>query len=358
MRAEQGHLSLQPIEAPVSTIHPAGIVADGQRLVWISDEAQGKSLWLSDEAGVSWRRLMRLERPFPADLQLRRRALLYTLPDGRSAVASLLLPPNYDSSRPYPLILSVYPNQVYTEESAGTQFDPISVYSVDAYALATLGYIVASPSTPPFDGDPSDYEALSYYSGLVEDFAREAIAQRITEPGRIGLLGHSNGGYLGLGVAGRTRLISAIALSSPFPDLVQVDELPAPLFRTDTCAPNRLYGGSIGFVEDPNGPLWRMGAPAHQALERFLRSSPIYQLGPQTPPTLLLQGEFDSRGTADSQRVYTRLNRQNVPVQLAQYWGEGHNLLTAASIRDRVHRIVDWYSLHIASAPGDTANVR
>ena len=88
------------------------------------------------------------------------------------------------------------------------------------------------------------------------------------------------------------------------------------------------------------------------ALDRLLRSSPLYQLGPQTPPTLLLQGEFDGHGTTDAERVYIRLNRQNVPVQLARYWGEGHNFMMAASIRDRVHRAIAWYGDHLGVKPG------
>lgn len=353
VRAAQGRLVLQAVEAPVAPVTPVGIVANGDALVWTADDVQGKSLWVSDGSGQNWRRLMRLERPFPAELQLERRAIHYTLPDGTDAVAVLLLPPNYDASRPYPMIVNPYPGQVFRDESVNTQFDPISVHSVEAYVLAHMGYIVARPSTPSFQGNFADYEALSYFSGLIEGFAEEALRRGLTEPGRIGLWGHSNGGYLGLGVAGRTQLIDAIVSSSPFPDLVQVSELPAPLFGIDACAPNRLYGASAAFAEDPDGPLWRMGGPTHEALDRFMRSSPIYQLGPQTPPTLIVQGQFDGRGTADSERVYTRLNRQNVPVQLVRYWGEGHNFLVAESIRDRVHRAVDWYGVHLANAPRD-----
>lgn len=352
-RAVQGRLVLQAIESPFAPLTPAAIVAHGDALVWTAEDAQGKSLFVSDGSGANWRLLMRLERPFPADLALERRAFHYTAPDGSDAVAILLLPPDYDARRPYPLILNPYPGQVFNDESVTTQFDPISVYNVDAYALAHMGYIVARPSMPYFQGNHADYEALSYFSGLIEGFAEEVVRRGLTEPGRIGLWGHSNGGYLGLGVAGRTQLIDAIVSSSPFPDVIQVAELPAPLFGVDACAPNRLYGASAAFAEDPNGPLWRMGGPTHEALERFLRSSPLYHLGPRTPPVLIMQGQFDSRGTADSERVYTRLNRQNVPVQLARYWGEGHNFLVAESIRDRVHRAVDWYGAHLRATAQD-----
>ena len=353
VRVAQNRLSLMAVDAPAEAVTPMGLVAHSEALVWSSDDVQGRSLWLSDADGRNWRQLMRLDRPFPTELHLERRALHYRLPDGRDAVAILLLPPNYDPSRPYPMILDVYPNMPFTDSSVQRQFDPMSVYNVEAYTFAHMGYIVAKPSTLPYEGDPADYEALNYFAGLVEAFAQEALARGMTEPGRIGLWGHSNGGYLGLGAAGRTRLINAIVSYSPFPDLIQVSELPAPLFQIDACAPNRLYGGSMPFAEDPNGPLWRIGGQTSEALDRYIRSSPIYQLGPQTPPLLLIQGEFDGRGTADAQRVYTRLNRQNVPVQLVRYWGEGHNFLVAESIRDRVHRAMNWFGAHLRDAPSD-----
>lgn len=356
LRAQESGLILEAITPPEASLAPTGIVPQSNALVWTSEDLHGKSLWISDSAGQDWRRVLRLERPFPADLQFQRQALQYTLPDGRSAIAILLLPPNYDSARPYPIILDVYPGQNYREESVNTQFNPNNVHGVEAYTLASMGYVVARPSTPRFNGEPADYEPLDYYSGLVEAFAREAIARGLTSPGRIGLWGHSNGGYLGLGVAGRTRLINAIVSSSPFPDLIQVADLPAPLFKTDACAPNRLYGASLNVAEDPQGPLWRMGAPSYQALDRFIRNSPLYQLGPQAPPTLIVQGEYDGRGTADAERVYTRLNRQQVPVQVARYWGEGHNFLNGASIRDRVHRAIDWYGRHLIDTPRPDAS--
>src|SRR5690606_12416839 len=87
VRATQSRLTLSAVDAPAEAVTPMGLVANGQALVWSSDDVQGRSLWLSDADGRNWRRLIRLERPFPAELQLERRALHYRLPDGRDAVA-------------------------------------------------------------------------------------------------------------------------------------------------------------------------------------------------------------------------------------------------------------------------------
>lgn len=354
LRANGPRLSLDNAALPDVDSTVVSIVPQTQALISIERTAAGEAIWISNEGGGRDRRkLMSLDRPEVADLKSLRRSMFhYRLPTGASAVGALLLPPDYDPSKRYPLIIDVYPFRTYTDATSVRAFDPRSFDNVDVYALASLGYVIARPSLPDYDGDASAYEPLSYYADLIEGFSGEAIAAGLTSTGRVGLWGHSNGGYLGLAVAARTRNIKAIVSYSPFPDLMTSDERPGIIFSPDNCAPNRFYSHQIAYAEDPKGPFWRMGAPSYAAFERYVRNSPIYQLGPQTPATLVVQGEYDSKGTADSERVFTRLARQGVPVQLARYWGEGHQLSSAGNIRDRIDREVAWFDQHLSVASG------
>lgn len=348
LRADGDRLSLQGVKPRTSRFTPASMIPGSNEITWIERSAEGQLLWISDARGRVFRKAMSLARPDNAAIgDIRGKAFHYSLPDGRPAVAALLLPPGYDASKRYPVILDVYPFRDYSEASAERSFDPALIHDVDYYALASRGYVIARPSLPDFKGDVSSYEPLSYYADLIEGFANETISKGLGSEGRIGLWGISNGGYLGLATAARTKKIGAIVSFSPFPDLMSSDERPGLVFSPDNCAPNRFYGGQIAYAEDPDGPFWRIGAPSYAAFDRYVRNSPIYQMGPQTPATLLVQGEFDSRGTADVERVFTRLARQGVPVQLARYWGEGHTFETGGNIRDRVQREISWFDSHL-----------
>lgn len=354
LEVKGARLSLGKITPPSPSLEPAGYIGAGDGFSWIERSAQGQALWVSDNRGKGFRKLVTLDHAGPeAFRRFGKKALHYTLPNGKPALAMLLLPPDYDESKPYPVILDVYPFQDYREGSLKTVFErgALAASQPDIYALAERGYVIARPSLPNFTGQPSDYEPLQHYTAMMERFAEEAIKAKLTSPGRIGLWGHSNGGYLALAAAARTKLIGAVVAYSPFSDLQSSPERPALSFSPDACAPNRHYGHRIAYAEDPQGPFWKMAAPTHAARERYVRNSPIYNLGAGAAPTMIVQGEFDTQGTVDSERVYTILDRQDVPVQLARYWGEGHSFESPDNIRDRVNREIEWFDKHLSPAP-------
>jgi dipeptidyl aminopeptidase/acylaminoacyl peptidase len=351
LRATADRLSLTDINRPDPSLKPLGIASDGETIVWTEKTPLRQALWLSKGDG-DWRRLMTFERPLAEDiLAFQKKAFAYRLPDGKTAFAALLLPPGYDASKPYPLIIDVYPFRNFSEQTGARAFDASQSAHADVYALAREGYVVARPSLPNFTGAISDYDPLPYYADLIENFASQAIAAKLTSSGQVGVWGHSNGGYIGLAVSARTKLVNAVMASSPFPDLITASEQPFPTSAFDACAPNRAYANAITFTEDPNRPFWRIGAPTYAALDRYIRNSPIYNMGPNGPATLILEGQFDSQGTANSERVYMRLARQHVPVQLARYWGEAHVFTSAGNIRDKIDRQIAWFNKHLRRDP-------
>lgn len=345
-RTKAGRLDIKRVVPPVDSVTPACLLPSGG-VVWIERAQPGQSLWVCNDEGEAWRKIGSLPSSTAQLVPLQIREFETEAEDQRRLLSSMLLPSIYDSSKTFPVILDIYPFRNYSEISSLSAFNYNNFYDINAYYLASSGYIVVRPSLPDFSGDSATYNPIEYYTDIIERVALSLVEGRVALPHQLGLRGHSNGGYLALAVAARSKAISAVVADAPFPDLLTSDERPALAFSTDECAPNRFYANQIAFAEDPNGPFWRMGAPSYADLDRYLANSPIYSLNAKSPPTLIIQGEYDSKGTGDSERVFTRLSRLGVPVQLARYWGEGHNLSTAKNIRDAIARERSWFDLHL-----------
>ncbi|MEJ1968560.1 MAG: alpha/beta fold hydrolase [Rhizomicrobium sp.] len=80
------------------------------------------------------------------------------------------------------------------------------------------GYIVVIPTILSPPGSIS-FDPLDLYSSQIEALAAQLIEAGVATPGGIGFYGHSYGGYTALCVASRTKLISAVVASAPFPIL-------------------------------------------------------------------------------------------------------------------------------------------
>ncbi len=85
-----------------------------------------------------------------------------------------------------------------------------------------------------------------------------------------------------------------------------------------------------------------LGASPLSDPDRYIRNSPYMRMQHAGTPLLILYGEFDAYPTS-VRKVFVELDRLGIPVQLAQYWGEGHNLETRGNIGDAWGRKLAWF---------------
>ena len=134
----------------------------------------------------------------------------------------LLFPPDYRSGHRYPLIVEVYPErpgdcaapEVRHRFAMGAH--PTS-YS--EHLLAARGFVVLRPDAAggiarTADGPQADL------AGIVDRGVDAVIAAGIVDPGRIGLLGYSQGGFTSLWIATQSRRYAAVVSLNGWTDLV------------------------------------------------------------------------------------------------------------------------------------------
>ncbi len=141
------------------------------------------------------------------------------------------------------------------------------------------------------------------------------IAQGLADGNKLGVFGHSYGGYLSAWAITQTTRYDAAVVSAGAPDL-------AALWAQSDTHQYRAY--------EFNGKPW-------ETFEQWRARSPIAHIAKAKTPTLVLNGEADQRiPFPQAQETYQSLKFLGVPTQFVHYPREPHGL------REPRHR-ADWY---------------
>jgi dipeptidyl aminopeptidase/acylaminoacyl peptidase len=179
----------------------------------------------------------------------------------------------------------------------------------------------------------------------LDDGVRPAVEHLISlgmcDSARLGLIGHSYGGYTVYGLLTQTtRYKAAVALAG-------LTDLTAWYFDFD---PRLRYSepaeaAAVGplSLERAQG---RMGVPPWVDPERYQRNSPVFGANRITTPLLIVQGDLDFEG-AQNEELFTALDRLGRRAEFVRYLGEGHIIDSPANVIDLWNRIFDWFDSNL-----------
>lgn len=144
----------------------------------------------------------------------------------------------------------------------------------------------------------------------------------LADGGRLGVFGHSYGGYLSAWAITHTRRFKAACVSAGAVDL-------AAHYGQSDIHKYRAY--------DFEGAPW-------ESPEHWKRSSPITTVASATTPTLILVGESDQRvPMPQAQELYQALTALKVPTQFVHYPREPHGLREPRHRADWLARMRGWF---------------
>jgi dipeptidyl aminopeptidase/acylaminoacyl peptidase len=252
----------------------------------------------------------------------------FTSATGRALQAALLYPANYDPARRYPMI-------VYTYEIVSTQLHGFQVPSERSYynyAVWTANdYFVLLPDIVYRGRDPGRSAVES-----VEPAVQAVVGRGLVDPARIGLIGHSWGGYQATYVPTQTNIFAAAVAGAPITNFLS-------------------FAGAIHWRPGiPEFSHWetgqaRMGVPYWEDMDAYLRNSPAAHITALETPMLMMFGDED--GTVDwHQGVeffnFARRAGKDDFVMLV-YPGEDHGLRTKENQIDYHRRILQWFGHYL-----------
>ncbi len=139
---------------------------------------------------------------------------------------------------------------------------------------------------------------------------------------RLGVFGHSYGGYLSAWAITHTHRFAAACVSAGAVDLAA------------------HYGQS----DIHRYRAWDFEGPPWETPEHWRRSSPITSVASARTPTLILVGESDARvPMPQGQELYTALRTLGVPTEFVHYPREPHGLREPRHRADWLMRIRGWF---------------
>jgi dipeptidyl aminopeptidase/acylaminoacyl peptidase len=321
----------------------------------VADGSGGAMIRLSGPGGAD--RLLWLERSgrtvplfvvndHLADVALPEvRAVRHAGPGGEPLVSWLVLPPQRKSDRPPPLVVWPYLNLTYPRPPASLEPRGLP-FGASVQLLAGHGYAVLLPSLPvPRDNAAPAEGVAKALLAIVDAAAHQPGLERAFDPGRLGLWGHSFGGYSIAAIVGQTdRFAAGVTWAAAGPNLFAKwgdFGLPRRVWPEDGLANPSWTEDLQG---DTRGPPW--ATP-----QRYLAGSPLLGLGQARTPLLIAHGDQDGFPIAGSEQLFSAYYRRNAEAEMVTYWGEGHVLRSPANLQDFYTRGLTWLDEHLRFTP-------
>ena len=305
------------------------VSATGQEFVYTAEDVQHPSeVWIMDAGFQKPRRVTHLNSQFDKYQMGGAEVIDWLSDDGEPLRGALLLPAGYEAGKKYPLVVWVYPGATLSDH-----FDEFGLGEFpgpfDAQLLATRGYAVLFPDARDEVGD-----RISALEKSILPAVNRVIALGVADPARIGLMGHSQGGYATLALITHTTRFKAAVECSGWGD----------------------YAGLYGSMNKDGtsfqyGQTERhLGGTPWQNPERYVLNSPLFYFDRIATPLLILQGSSD--GTLSSSlasEMFVGLRRLGKTVEYAEYAGESHSPgdWSYANQLDVAGRILGWFDLYL-----------
>lgn len=255
----------------------------------------------------------------------------YSGAEGRKLQGTLYLPANYVEGKSYPTVIYIYEKLTqgthqYTPPSFRGGFNK-SIYTSNGYAVLTpdITYRINDPGKSSIECILPALDA--------------AIKTTVVDGAKVGLHGHSWGGYqTAFAITQTNRLKCAIA-GAPLTDLISMY---SSVYWNSGSANQPIFESSQG----------RFTAGYWDEQEAYIRNSPVYYAKNVTTPLLLLHNDKD--GAVDFTQgieYYNTLRRLQKPVVMLQYKGENHGLAKTENQRDYAVRMREFFDHYLMGKP-------
>jgi dipeptidyl aminopeptidase/acylaminoacyl peptidase len=309
--------------------------ADGRVMAFSEQRAEiPQELFVSRAPFASSQQLTKINTP-SIDRPLGKSHLVsWRGPDGEVLNGALLLPPDYHAGTAYPLIVVIYGGWRLSDDinsfgltTARTAFFlPYENHQL----LATRGYAVLLADTVAHVGHPMHDIAQSVLPAI-----DRLVDDGVADAKRLGILGHSYGGYSVLSVLVQTNRFRVAVASGATANLI---ESYSEMLEDGTA-------WQISWVEEGQG---RMGGSLWEHRDRFIENSPLFYLDRVTTPILLMHGTTDDAAFIhEADEVFLSLNRLGKDVRFIKYVGEGHNISGTEDVRDWSNKMISWFDTYL-----------
>lgn len=310
-------------------INGAVASADRKLLAYVQQRSDAPpDIWVRATPAGRPRRITRASPDFDAYVLGRSRLIEWSIAGGQRLQGALILPAGHAPGERHPLVVFPYGGAYRSHglhQFAGGE--GMLMATVDnMQLLATRGYAVLLPDAPGRQGT-----LMKDYAEAILPGVDQAIALGIADPERLGVIGHSNGGYTVMGLIAQTTRFKAAVSCAGFSDYVSL------AFAMGPDGAN--YGLNIAEGLQLGGSLWNVR-------ERWIDNSPLFAFDRVETATLIIHGAADSAVPVyAADQSFVALRRLGKTVEYAKYADEGHSedVWSHPNRVDYLTRMIGWF---------------
>jgi dipeptidyl aminopeptidase/acylaminoacyl peptidase len=254
----------------------------------------------------------------------------YTSAKGDKLQGALFLPAKYEKGKSYPTIVYIYEKL----SSSLHRYQAPSANGFNKTVYTSNGYAVLMPDIRYKVNDPGRSAVWCVLPAL-----EAAVATGVVDKSRVGLHGHSWGGYQTSFLITQTDAFKAAVAGAPLTNLVSMY---SSIYWNTGSANQPIFESSQGRF---TGGYW-------DDLDAYVRNSPVYHAKNVKTPLLLLHNDKD--GAVDWNQgieYFNTLRRLQKPVVLLQYKGENHGLVKPANRKDYTVRMREFFDHYLMGKP-------
>jgi dipeptidyl aminopeptidase/acylaminoacyl peptidase len=263
--------------------------------------------------------------------RIQKQLVTYKRADGVDLSFTLYLPPDYKSGTRLPTVVWAYPLD-YTDptmagqvEASPRQFtNPVGASPI---FFALEGYAVLQDTAMPVVG-PSETAYDTFIEQIVANAKAaidKAVELGVTDPDRVGVMGHSHGALMTANLLAWSDLFRAgIARSGAY---------------NHTMRP-------FGFQNERR--------TLYKASDTYLKLSPLLHADKIDEPLLIIHGELDANpGTVplQSEKLFEAIRGVGGTTRLVMLPFESHGYLARESNEHVVYEMVNWFDKYVKNAP-------
>lgn len=259
----------------------------------------------------------------------------YATSDGQTLSGILYYPAGFEVGKKYPMVVNIYEQQLYgihhywkPRINNGT--------GINFANLTAKGYFVFRP----------DIVFKSKYVGqsaliCVESAVKKVLSMGHVDANRIGLTGHSFGGYETNYIISQSTLFSCAVSGAAVSDLVSANHA----VHQSNKTPNFFI------IENAQ---YRIGGSIADKKDYFINNSPIYFAGTINSPLLSWAGLEDTQvDPRQSVELYMALRRLGKVHILLLYPNEIHELMSRKNSEDLTRKVETWFDHYLKGKPSE-----
>ncbi len=282
--------------------------------------------------GLKDARAIARTNPFAADYTWGKSEVIeYKNERGERLQGALFYPAGYQAGRKYPMIVYMYER---LSDGVHRWSSPSDRDPYNATVFTSLGYLVLQPDIVFRPREPG----LSV-ADCVGAAVKKVIAMGSVDPARIGIVGHSWGGFDTVFLATHTNLFAAGVAGAPITNLV-------------SNYGNHHWSAGIAETDHIETGQQRMEVPLWEDLPAYIRNSAVFGISTMKTPLLLAFGDND--GTVhwhQGVEFYNIARRAKKDVVMLVYGGEDHSNRRKPNQIDYQRRIVQWFGHYLKGEP-------